>query len=154
LRQGVKTQLPQEFFSVGPLVAVAVLAINDAWLKPTFHNALTGKLSDFAGCYFLPLYVSALLSLVTEWSLRVRVAVGAMITIALFVSVSLSPSAARSVCDLLELIGRPLGLGPQWIASDPTDLIALPMVLLAALRHGRVEATGQARFKEEPSPEA
>src|SRR5699024_6811273 len=31
------------------MTAVAVLVVNDGVLKPAFHNALTGKLSDVAG---------------------------------------------------------------------------------------------------------
>ena len=37
------------------LLAIAVLAINDWVLKPAFGNWVTGKLSDFAGVFALPL---------------------------------------------------------------------------------------------------
>ena len=122
-----------EFFGVAPLLAVAVLATNDHFLKAAFHNTLTGKISDFAGCFFLPLYVSAMLALVTRWSLDRRIWVGVMTTLAIFVPVSLSRAAADFVCRTVELISIPLGIGAQRIASDPTDLIALPMILLAVL---------------------
>jgi hypothetical protein len=121
----------REFFGVPPLASVALLAVNDNYLKAAFHNAITGKLSDFGGCFFLPLYVSALLSLATRWSLQRRLATGAVVTTVLFSAVSLSPSAAGWVCDAVLLVARPLGISMLRIASDPTDLIALPFIALA-----------------------
>ena len=41
------------------LVAVGVLAVNDWALKPTFDNWITGKLSDVAGVFALPLLCCA-----------------------------------------------------------------------------------------------
>lgn len=125
-----KTRAP-EFFSTAPLLAVALLTVNDHFLKAAFHNALTGKLSDFAGCFFLPLYVSAMLAFVTRWALERRLLAGALVTLAIFVPVSVSRAAADFVCRAVELVSIPLGIGVQRIASDPTDLIALPMIILA-----------------------
>ena len=45
-----------EFFAPLPLAAVALLVVNDTWLKPAFHNALTGKLSDVAVCFMMPAF--------------------------------------------------------------------------------------------------
>ncbi|HEU4885707.1 MAG TPA: hypothetical protein VFT45_25960 [Longimicrobium sp.] len=42
------------------IVAVAVLGVNDWVLKPAFHNALTGKLSDVAGVAAFALFWAAL----------------------------------------------------------------------------------------------
>lgn len=109
------------------------MATNDHLLKATFHNTLTGKLSDFAGCFFLPLYVSAMLALATPWSLQWRLRIGVGVTLAIFVPVSISRAAADFVCRLVEVVAIPLGIGVQRIASDPTDLIALPMIALAVL---------------------
>lgn len=41
------------------LASVALLAVNDWILKPAFHNALTGKLSDVAGVAALALFLRA-----------------------------------------------------------------------------------------------
>lgn len=120
----------REFIAPLPLAAVTLLAVNDHLLKAAFHNTLTGKLSDIAGCFFLPLYVSALLAL-TKWPLRARLYVGAAITTGLFASVSVSRAAADAVCRWVELVSTPLGYPHMWIASDPTDLICLPLVALA-----------------------
>jgi hypothetical protein len=121
----------REFLAPFPLAAVALLALNDRVLKAAFHNAVTGKLSDLAGCFFLPLYVSALLSLVTGWTLRTRLITGAAVTTALFASVKLSHAAAGAVCRFTAVLGAPLGYPVQRIACDRTDLIALPLVALA-----------------------
>ncbi len=123
----------REFFSIAPLAAIALLAANDHLFKAAFHNTITGKLSDFAGCFFLPLYVSAVLTWVTKWPLERRMWVGSIVTLAIFVPVSVSRPAADFVCRLIELAALPMGLGAQRIASDPTDLIAVPMICLAVL---------------------
>jgi len=112
------------------------MALNDAYLKPALHDALTGKLSDLAGCFFLPLWVSALLALGTRWTLRRRLAVGCAATALLFTLVSTSRLAAGAVCAGLEVVTAPLGLSGHRIVSDPTDLLALPLVA-AAFWYGR-----------------
>ena len=127
------TRRAPEFFSIAPLLAVALLTANDHFLKATFHNTLTGKLSDFAGCFFLPLYVSAMLAFVTRWSLERRLWVGSIATLSIFIPINVSRAAADFVCRTVELIAIPLGIGAQRIASDPTDLIAVPMICLAVL---------------------
>ena len=38
------------------LGALALLLLNDFVLKPAFHNALTGKLSDFAGLFLFAVF--------------------------------------------------------------------------------------------------
>jgi hypothetical protein len=122
-----------EFLAPLPLSAVALMAVNDRWLKPAFHNALTGKLSDVAICFFLPLYLSALLALVTRWSLERRVAVGASVTVLLFTALKVSQPAADLFCRLLLPVGAPLGLTAFRAVADPTDLLTLPLAGAAVL---------------------
>jgi hypothetical protein len=43
------------------IIAVLVLLINDWYFKQTYHNQLTGKLSDFAGLFAFAFFFSALL---------------------------------------------------------------------------------------------
>jgi hypothetical protein len=114
-----------------PCGAAALMAVNDLWWKQAFHNPLTGKLSDLAGCCLFPLWLSALLGLLWPLRLRTRLGWGALGTCALFVPVKTSPAAAAFVAGALSLLGRPLGLGPHRIVADPTDLVALPMILAA-----------------------
>ena len=46
------------FLSPAFILALALLLINDYFLKFYFHNSLTGKLSDFAGLFIFPLFWS------------------------------------------------------------------------------------------------
>jgi len=140
-----RAQRPSEFLSPWPLLAVALLVLNDHVFKAQFHNGLTGKLSDFAGCFLLPWFVSAVLAQLTPWSLRARIGVGVVATLALFVPIKLSSVAAAFVARAIEVLSLPLGLGAQHIVADPSDLLAVPMVGVAAWlvlrRHAALEPT-------------
>ena len=48
------------FISPLSLGALAVMGINDAWLRHAFPNFLTGKISDFAVLLFFPFFLMAL----------------------------------------------------------------------------------------------
>lgn len=123
-----------EFFSPLPLLAVVLLVLNDHVFKAAFHNTLTGKVSDFAGCFFLPLFVSALLSYTPLVSRPgVRLIIGCAATLALFVPIKVSHAAGVAVCAVIEHVSIPLGIGALQNVADPTDLLAVPMVALAAL---------------------
>ena len=43
------------------LIALGSLILNDVYLKYEFHNILTGKLSDFAGLFLFPYFISTLI---------------------------------------------------------------------------------------------
>ena len=45
----------------GFIIGLIVLLLNDFFLKNIFHNFLTGKLSDFAGLFIFPFFVSIFL---------------------------------------------------------------------------------------------
>lgn len=47
--------------SPGFLAGLLLLLANDFFFKDYFHNALTGKLSDIAGLFIFPLFISAIL---------------------------------------------------------------------------------------------
>ncbi len=58
------------------LLSVLLLLLNDWLLKPLFHNDLTGKLSDLAGLFAFPFFLSAFfpahkrtIQLPSTWSL-------------------------------------------------------------------------------------
>jgi len=121
----------REFLAPLPLAAVVLMAVNDHWLKPAFHNIWTGKLSDLAICFFLPLLISAGLEACTRWTLPRRLLVGVAMTALLFVPLKLSQPAADLFCAVLGSIGRPLGFHQFRAVADPTDLIALPFLALA-----------------------
>jgi len=132
------------------LLAIAVLVVNDHVGKAAFPGLVTGKLSDFAGLAFFPLFLQAGI----EWlgaasgrsfarSDRV-LGVATIATAVVFALVKLDtpvtdlyrvglgalqwPAHALSAV----LGDRPLpGLGRVRIVADPTDLVALPAVLVA-----------------------
>ncbi len=98
------------------LLALALLVVNDWVLKPAFHNALTGKLSDFAGLAAFTLFLCSL------WrERRVAIAIGVSAAFTLWKS-PLAQGAIDAVNTLLPFsIGRTV---------DYTDLAALPVVWL------------------------
>lgn len=114
-----------------PLAAVALLALNDHVLKRACPGALTGKLSDLAGCFVLPLFLSAVLALATRWPARARLAAGAAATVAFFTALKLSPAVASTTAGALAAAVGVAGLRGGPLAADPTDLVALPLVLAA-----------------------
>jgi hypothetical protein len=128
---------------------VALLALNDHLLKRAWPGLVTGKLSDLAGCFVLPLFLSALLACVTRWPLARRVAVGAVVTVAFFAALKLSPVVAGAVARALDLSWTGLTRRHGQIVADPTDLVALPCAWVAvawarragAPRDGAQEAT-------------
>jgi hypothetical protein len=146
-----------EFLQPIPLLAVALLALNDWYLKSAAPSALTGKLSDVAGLVFFPLLLTALwdvallglfrLGLKVDFTLRRRkLAMAVLGTLALFSALKLSPDAA----ELFESLLGSARIRAQ-VVSDPTDLWALPALLVAVwlglreirrLPLGRLELAG------------
>lgn len=129
----MKVGLPPipELASPLPLAAAALLALNDHLLKAAFPGAITGKLSDLAGCFVLPLFLSAALACLVPWSLRARLTIGAAITVVAFSAVKLSPAAAGAVASALDLATQPTLGASNRIVADPTDLLALPLAFAA-----------------------
>jgi hypothetical protein len=121
-----------EFFAPLPLAAVALLVVNDYWLKAALHNELTGKLSDVAVCFFMPLFLSELLGLALGCRPRLRLRIGAGVTAALFAALEVIPSFTARVIALLDRIGPYLAIErPFRMTADPTDLLCLLLVPLA-----------------------
>jgi hypothetical protein len=130
-----------EFFAPAPLLAVGLMVVNDRFLKPRYHNAITGKLSDLAICFFLPLFTSALLGIVWPGRGRTRVLVGAGVAALVFVAQETWPAFQAAFLGALRVVGAPLGLGHFALTSDMSDLWALLMLPLAvAYAWHRVEA--------------
>jgi hypothetical protein len=100
------------------IASVALLAANDFALKSLFHNALTGKLSDFAGLFALTLFVATL------WPHHRRLAAWAIATSFTF----WKTSYAEPLIEALNAVA-PFAFGRT---VDLTDLIAVPMIPLAA----------------------
>jgi hypothetical protein len=129
----VRARHAPEFFAWPPLVAVALFTLNNFWLKGRAPGIVSGKLSDFAACFFLPLFVSALLGKVTPLRLQARVALGAAVTVLVFSLVKTSPLASSWLDALCAAFGSLVSRQSPNNCVDPSDLIALPMVLGACL---------------------
>lgn len=116
------------------LAAVLVLVVNDWVLKPRFHGAITGKLSDVAGLAFAPVLLSAVIGLVLHVAARLGGRVDPSLSIRRLVACCLATAvgfAAVKLCapvreTLASLIGHHAEFYP-----DATDLLALPAVLVS-----------------------
>jgi hypothetical protein len=146
---------------LNPLViaAIAVLIVNDHALKAVWPGDVTGKVSDFAGLLFFPVFLQAAWEVVTlgrggVGSMRVAgVAVAA--TALVFVAVKTLDVATDAYAVILGWIqwavtagiglvtgGSPSDPHRVGVVQDPTDLIALPVVLIAwiVMRHRASDA--------------
>lgn len=106
-----KQKLGNPFF----ITAVLVLILNDWYLKASFHNALTGKLSDFAGLFAFAYFLSAL------WPRRVMLV--HVVTLVLFMAWK-SP-LAQPFIDSLNGLGIPVSRVVDY--SDYLALFILPL---------------------------
>ncbi len=106
------------------LGSLAVLVLNDHVLKGAsiLPDAVTGKLSDFAGLMVAPVLLAMLTRVRTRRGLALaHVAVGVV-----FAGIQLSVVAAAQWSAAMESIGFP------WVITrDATDLIALPALLVS-----------------------
>jgi len=109
------------------IAAVVVLVVNDWVLKPSAAPAwLTGKLSDVAGLTFAPLVLSALIGLAVRAPITVRRLCAVLtLTGGVFAIVKLSPDAAHA-------LARAWPGAHASITADPTDLLCLPALAIAA----------------------
>ena len=126
-----------EFFAPLPLAFVGLMIVNDRWLKPAFHSWVTGKLSDVAICFFLPLFVSELLGLLFALSPNRRLCAGALLAAGAFAGLEVVDPLARGAIHVLEAIAPHLGIhGHFRMTSDWTDLLCLACVP-CAVHYGR-----------------
>ena len=125
--------LMREFVSPLCLMSIALFALNNFYLKYAFHNTLTGKLSDLTLCFFLPLFLSALIGLIPHHGLKTshRLMFGSILTVLLFSTLKLSLLASNQLNALLSIITLKVGIGPSINRIDPSDLVALPCTVLA-----------------------
>jgi hypothetical protein len=145
-----------ELFAPLPLAALALLVVNDVWLKPAFHSAVTGKLSDVALCFVMPLFFSELLGLAFGLAPRARLRIGALFAAALFTAQEVVPPFTALALRALHDLGARFGLrGAFRMTRDWTDLLCLPLVI-AAVAYGQrklkaIEGLELLRVPEEES---
>ena len=121
------------------IAAVLVLVINDHVVKQAFPGFVTGKVSDIAGLVFFPLLLAELAALLIRRDAgRLLPASAAMTTVG-FALVKLTPAGAFAnawglgAAQWIGGLALPgdVDLQPVVVVMDPTDLLALPAVLLA-----------------------
>jgi hypothetical protein len=147
------------------LAALVLLVVNDHVLKAAFGSWWTGKLSDLAGLVVAPLVVQATWEFVGALRRRVvRAAMaplwaGAVAAGGLLAAIKVSPAANRlyevglgaaqwlPAAGLAALRGHPVPA--RWAVesvSDPTDLLALPvlaLVLVVGARRASAAVVGR-----------
>lgn len=145
-----------EFFHPLSLLSLAILLLNDWFLKPSSWapESLTGKLSDFAGLLFFPLLLTALtntmllalnrLGLSCDFTLRrYKLLTAIIVTALVFTVLKLVPAVHDPTLRWLQSFG----LNAQMM-MDPSDLVAfvsffgtwkIGMVELSRVPLGRIE---------------
>jgi hypothetical protein len=130
-----------------PLGALALLVANDHLLKGLFHNAVTGKLSDVAICFLMPLLVSAALGVAARASVERRLWIGAAVTAVVFTAMEMSDATG----DLFRWMIHAIGIPGGELTRDPTDLLALGFVPLAVAYGRRRARSPRARLALAPA---
>jgi hypothetical protein len=113
-----------------PVLAILVVALNDHLFKRWWPGAVTGKLSDLAGLFLVPILLLTALELggqAVGWRPSVRVCAGVLLAIAVAYTVVKATSAGATVYG--ELLGRVRASGPVDVVVDGTDLLVLPVLL-------------------------
>jgi hypothetical protein len=125
------------------VAAVAVLLVNDHYLKLAHPSWLTGKLSDVAGLVFFPALLAALT--------RRSIVATTIATAVVFALVKTWPPATDAYRYALGFLQSPLHPSPVVAVTDPTDLLALPAVLTSWWRarssSGRARRASPARWR-------
>jgi hypothetical protein len=100
------------------ITSLAVLLLNDFYWKYSYHNWLTGKLSDVAGLVVLPIFLRELFPGMNKWKI--------MLATALFFTWWKLPLSQP----LVDICNNTLALPVQRVI-DYTDLLVLPVLVLS-----------------------
>ncbi|NUT35152.1 MAG: hypothetical protein HOV79_19020 [Hamadaea sp.] len=122
------------------VAALAVLLLNDHVLKAAHPGWVTGKLSDVAGLLVAAPLVALVLSAAGR-GFRATAGVAVALTGTLFTLVKISGYAAGVASAAWTAVA-----GTSRVLADPTDLLALPALLLAyhvGMRASRAPAPGR-----------
>lgn len=129
-----------------PLLVVAVLVVNDHVLKQCFPGFVTGKLSDFAGLFFFPLFLTDAIG----WMFRSRarhVLMGTCIATAIVFALVKTTALGHSLyCVGLGALQAPFrgSFHRVRMTMDATDLVALVAILGAYVYASRSFRTAAA----------
>jgi hypothetical protein len=117
MRNGASQPLATPLTSPLFLFALGLLLLNDFFLKPTFSNAVTGKVSDFSGLFLFPLFFASLLPRV-----RTPIYMGTACAFFFWKTSWVDPAIA---------LWNSRGPFPIDRTVDPTDLMALAVLPLS-----------------------
>ena len=109
------------------VASLVLLALNDHVLKQAWPGWVTGKLSDVVGLVVAPLLLAVPLALL---GLRRPAVVAVLATGLGFALVKTTGTGSDLASDLWSAVGW-----PSYLRRDPTDLLALPALLLALRVH-------------------
>lgn len=126
---------------IHPFVVAAILLLltNDHLLKQRFPGPVTGILSDIAGLVFFPLALVAAVELTTRRVVGARtIAWFVAMTGLVFAGTELLPSVSIALEVAWGWSRTVIGGGrPVAFTADPTDLLALPALVVAWVIGGR-----------------
>ena len=103
-----------EFFAPLPLAALALLFVNDVWLKPAFHSALTGSCRTSPSASSCRCLLSELLGIFCGWPPRRRLLAGAIVTASLFAALEVVAPFTRLTLAFLNRVGPYLGINRRF----------------------------------------
>lgn len=125
----------EDFLGIGffirplPIAAVVMMFVNDHYLKYHYPSWWTGKLSDFCGLFFFPIFLCAVYVLIANlitrkkhWVSNKKLLAAIIFTDVIFMAVKLSPAAAQIYESTLGWLGF-----PSRLTLDTSDLFALSM---------------------------
>jgi photosystem II stability/assembly factor-like uncharacterized protein len=111
-------------------IAIGVLLFNDNYLKFAFPSTITGKLSDIAELFVLPLAVAVVALSIAAGTPRRATAISAVLYAGIgvvFIAMKTDVGFAGAVRAAL----GPVTGGGTASVSDPTDLLALPALVIS-----------------------
>lgn len=132
----------EEFAHPWPLLAMALLGVNDHLLKGSgwLPGWMTGKLSDFAGLFFFPLFVTAAVDTLLYLAFRItrgrtrgyslkmwKLYAAVAFTAILFVPLKLSDTWGTLYIRAMHVLDVFDWLGGFQVTKDPTDIVAVVM---------------------------
>jgi len=97
------------------------MVLNDHWLKYYYHNWFTGKLSDFLGLFYFPLFLSALVTIIQRTPLtRSRLFFSILLTDLSFLAIKLNLFINHEFVKVLSWLHL-----PSHFVMDQQDIVAL-----------------------------
>lgn len=111
-------------FSPWALLAGFVLLLNDHWLKASYGNVLTGKLSDVAAAFLLP----AWLEYIFAWRLAPLQAIrlASLLSCGILIGLELWPAFSACYIAAHNALFQTFGFELRsQLTADPSDLLAL-----------------------------